>query len=336
MKLISVIVPVYKVEKYLRECVDSILSNTYTNLEIILVDDGSPDTCPQICDEYAQMDSRIKVIHQENKGLCGARNAGLAVAKGEYIAFADSDDVVSPLLYEHLLFLLEANDADWAACEFTRREKALRKGKISEGSSCCILNGYEEQLSALTCAPSIRNKTWTSSYVWNKLYRKDRIIHQFRNGCYNIEDLQFNWEYMKKCSKLVISSLPLYYYRINDESITETYKNKKTDRIAERGISVSNVYYEIAEDVPSEYPDLKEYLLSRAAYVMHGALARICASADRKHYRDFCKKAGKYIRKHWKIIWHHKETYNMRVRLAIVLFVFFYPLWLVAIKFVKT
>ena len=97
MELVSVIVPVYNVEKYLPECLDSILASTYSNLEIILVDDGSPDNSPQICDEYTLKDSRIKVIHQENQGLVAARNIGLASATGTYIGFVDSDDVVSPV-----------------------------------------------------------------------------------------------------------------------------------------------------------------------------------------------------------------------------------------------
>jgi glycosyltransferase involved in cell wall biosynthesis len=92
---ISVILPIYKVEKYLKKCVDSVLDSTYKNLEVILVDDGSPDACPQICDDYAKSDSRVIVIHKENGGLCSARNAGLAVASGDYISFIDSDDSIS-------------------------------------------------------------------------------------------------------------------------------------------------------------------------------------------------------------------------------------------------
>lgn len=93
--LISVIVPIYNVEKYLARCVDSIVNQTYKNLEIILVDDGSPDLCPQMCDDYAEKDSRIKVVHKKNGGLSDARNAGMAVSTGEYISFIDSDDYVS-------------------------------------------------------------------------------------------------------------------------------------------------------------------------------------------------------------------------------------------------
>ena len=105
--LISVIVPVYRVEEYLERCVKSILSQTYKNLEVILVDDGSPDQCPAICDACAEKDARVKVIHQENKGLSGARNAGIDAASGEYLAFVDSDDYVSPHFIEELYQLLQ-------------------------------------------------------------------------------------------------------------------------------------------------------------------------------------------------------------------------------------
>ena len=101
--LISVIVPVYKVEQFIHRCVDSILNQTYTNLEIILVDDGSPDRCGEICDEYAEKDSRIRVIHQKNGGPSAARNAGLDICTGEYIAFVDSDDYIEPDMLQQLL-----------------------------------------------------------------------------------------------------------------------------------------------------------------------------------------------------------------------------------------
>ena len=110
--LISVIVPVYKVEQYLDRCVRSLLSQTYENVEILLVDDGSPDNCPQMCDEYASKYEKIQVIHQENKGLSGARNTGIDYAKGEYLAFVDSDDKWSPYFLESLYGALKKYDAD--------------------------------------------------------------------------------------------------------------------------------------------------------------------------------------------------------------------------------
>ena len=118
MDLISVIVPVYKVEAYLDRCVQSIVDQTYTNLEIILVDDGSPDRCPQMCDEWAKRDARIRVIHKPNGGGAQARNVGLERASGEYIAFVDSDDYLLPGMYEALLCALMQTNCDIAECDY--------------------------------------------------------------------------------------------------------------------------------------------------------------------------------------------------------------------------
>ena len=118
MSLVSVIVPVYKVEKYLNRCVNSILNQTYKDLEVILVDDGSPDSCPEICDGYAQKDKRVKVIHKENGGQGSARNSGLDVARGEYILFVDSDDYIAKNLIEITLQKAERFDADMVIFDY--------------------------------------------------------------------------------------------------------------------------------------------------------------------------------------------------------------------------
>lgn len=115
-ELISVIVPVYKVEKYINQCIDSIINQTYTNLEIILVDDGSPDNCGIICDKYAKKDRRIKVIHKENAGVSSARNVGLDNSNGEFITFVDADDYVSNIYCEELLKTLKEKEVDCIAC----------------------------------------------------------------------------------------------------------------------------------------------------------------------------------------------------------------------------
>ena len=119
-ELVSVIVPVYKVEDYLRECIDSIINQTYKNLEIILVDDGSPDNCGEICEEYARNDSRITVYHKENGGLSDARNYGIARANGEFMTFVDSDDVIKANFVETLMGLIHKYDADIATAPFVR------------------------------------------------------------------------------------------------------------------------------------------------------------------------------------------------------------------------
>lgn len=134
-KLLSVIVPVYKVEPYLRRCIDSIRCQTYRNLQIILVDDGSPDNCGAICNEYTKIDSRIITIHQKNEGLSGARNNGLLFAKGDYIAFVDSDDWIHPTMYQTLIDMIEENDLDMARCSIIETD-----GKDKE----CILTPPEK------------------------------------------------------------------------------------------------------------------------------------------------------------------------------------------------
>ena len=150
--IVSIIVPVYKVENEIDRCIQSILNQTYTSIEIILVDDGSPDKCPQICDKYAKQDKRIKVIHKENGGLSDARNVGLDMAKGEYIAFIDSDDWVEDSFIEQLLTNLISTNSDISICGYTlvnennqKRHYSARKdleileneiGRASVGQEC--------------------------------------------------------------------------------------------------------------------------------------------------------------------------------------------------------
>lgn len=126
-KLLSVIVPVYKVEPYLRRCIDSIRCQTYRNLQIILVDDGSPDNCGAICNEYTKIDSRIITIHQKNEGLSGARNNGLLFAKGDYIAFVDSDDWIHPTMYQTLIDMIEEHNLDIARCSVIETDRKSEK-----------------------------------------------------------------------------------------------------------------------------------------------------------------------------------------------------------------
>jgi glycosyltransferase involved in cell wall biosynthesis len=137
MPLVSIVVPVYKVEKYLERCVKSLLCQTLHDIEIILVDDGSPDRCPQICDEYASRDERIKVVHKRNGGLSSARNAGLLVATGSYIGFVDSDDDVSLDMYERMLTIIEKYNTDFVMSDYLRiaddKSTSLKTTDIHQG-----------------------------------------------------------------------------------------------------------------------------------------------------------------------------------------------------------
>ena len=164
--LISVIIPVYKVEAYLTACVESVLAQTYQNFEIILVDDGSPDNCPQMCDEFAARDSRIRVIHKPNGGLSSARNAGIDGAKGEYLAFLDSDDLWTPLFLERLYQAIGETGADLAVCLF-RRFRGEPPRELPEAVQTVLL----AQTEAFECLFGVRNENMVVAP--NKLYSAD-------------------------------------------------------------------------------------------------------------------------------------------------------------------
>ena len=162
--LVSIIVPVYKVEKYLRQCLDSLVSQTYSNIEIILVDDGSPDNCGIICDEYAEKDSRIIVIHKKNEGLSAARNNGIDIAKGEYLMFVDSDDWVEPTYCERALeqaILQNAACVAFGFCTFRTNGEIISMAPLSSR----FISAEE----AIAC---MVERKFPYSYVWNKIYKR--------------------------------------------------------------------------------------------------------------------------------------------------------------------
>jgi glycosyltransferase involved in cell wall biosynthesis len=212
MKKISVIVPIYKVENYLNTCVESIISQSYTDLEIILVDDGSPDNCPQMCDDWAVKDSRIKVVHKENGGLSDARNAGLAVATGEYISFVDSDDWIEPDFLQVLLRAMDATGAGIADC-------ATRL--VSEDGKELSVRGVseDETLDTVTALVRLVNEDRVYQTVWNKLYRREVIGGiLFEKGKYN-EDDYFTYQVFDRAEKVAIVAKPMYNYLQRSGSI---------------------------------------------------------------------------------------------------------------------
>lgn len=206
--MISVIVPVYKVERYLRQCIDSIRNQTYRDLEIFLINDGSPDKCGEICDENAKTDKRIRVFHTENKGLSAARNLGLRKAKGEYIGFVDSDDWIEPDMYECLLRLLEGTGTDICNCGIRQECLDCRTDyNISDG--ICV---GSDAIRAL-----IYNRI--NSGVWNKLYKRScwtGIRFPENHIC---EELATTYKVILKAHSVSCSSQHLYHYRMREGSI---------------------------------------------------------------------------------------------------------------------
>lgn len=214
--LISVIVPIYKVEAYLRPCVDSILRQTYTNMEIILVDDGSPDHCGAICDEYAAKDSRIKVIHKENGGLSDARNAGMAVSTGEYLSFVDSDDLLPSDALQVMMDIALRENAELVIGGHARFEE--EPASEIAGSGAVRLMNSEEAM-----ADMLKN----GCASWARLYRREiHIDIPFPKGEIN-EDEAIVLRILENCSRVAITDTVVYHYRCRPESITTTNFSEK-------------------------------------------------------------------------------------------------------------
>lgn len=211
--LLSVIVPVYKVEPYLRRCVDSIRNQTYKNLQIILVDDGSPDDCGAICDEYTKIDSRIVAVHQENEGLSGARNNGLLFAKGEYIAFVDSDDWLHPSMYETLVGLIEAHQLDIARCSVISsdgeaEDYILPRDKHTSNKLITGVHVFELYFTEFLC-----------KVVWNAVYRRHIVMGIISPERCHSEDNYVSGRYLYRSKRMMITDKCLYYYYKNPTSI---------------------------------------------------------------------------------------------------------------------
>ena len=251
--LVSVIVPVYKVEEYLRQCLDSIINQTYKNLEIILVDDGSPDKCGEICEEYAKNDSRITVYHKENGGLSDARNYGMQRSHGEYITFVDSDDVIKTNLAEALMAVTEKYDSDMAVCP--PHESAYDSSLHDFSSGEKIYTGCidtEDALRKLLYQEEIFNTS-----AWGKIYRRGVIEGiEYPKGIF-VEDLATTYRIMLNCRTVSFTSEKLYGYRLrHDSQLHMKYSPKML-----ACIPVSRQLY---GEISGKYPALRLAAASRA------------------------------------------------------------------------
>ncbi len=212
---VSMIIPVYNVEKYLKKCVESVINQTLKDIEIILINDGSTDNSPEICNQYAQQDERIKLITQENKGLSAARNTGMKFAKGDYIAFLDSDDWIDLNFCEKLYNSAIDTDADIAAASIIRKRKYHQKYRVKYRK---IEAFTDLQRKIEVC------KGPQCCYVWNKIYKKSALEKSgviFREGVY-FEDMEFTMRILKELNKLITVPGASYYYRVNHKSIVKT------------------------------------------------------------------------------------------------------------------
>lgn len=247
-ELISIIVPVYNIEKYIEKCIRSIISQTYQNLEIILVDDGSTDKSGKICDKYAQIDTRIFVIHKKNEGLSDARNSGLEVCKGRYIGFIDGDDWIANDMYEFLHRTLTEYQADIAVCgHYIEDDEGVYDSECSDGS--LIIYNCRDAVCTVVEDKEIH------SYAWDKLYKRELFDGiRYPAGRY-VQDIFTTYKVFGKASKVVCNNQPKYYYYQRKNSIQRTRGSKLNwDQFC--------AYRERLSSLEEDYSELRELLIT--------------------------------------------------------------------------
>lgn len=273
--VVSVIVPVYKVEKYLQKCIDSICAQSYPHLEIILVDDGSPDCCGCICDENAGTDMRIKVIHKENAGLSSARNAGLDIATGDYVAFVDADDFIYPEYVEILVGLCEQYGCDIAQCSFLTVAEGSIKLPLNSQGSLAFYTGKQALHNLCMGKDDVKY-----TVVWNKIYKLE-LFNGIRYPLGRLHEDEFtSYRLLWKARKVADTNQYLYNYLIRNESIIRSkYSVKRLDAL--------DAFRERLDFLKANELE-EEYVATVRGYI--GLIERSCDSlrADVENCEELC------------------------------------------------
>ena len=326
MPKISVIVPVYKVEDYLCRCIDSILAQTFTDFELILVEDGSPDSCPQICDRYSTIDSRIKVIHQRNCGQATARNNAIRVSQGDWICFIDSDDLISPYTLEYLYNGVMINNVKLAACNAIEGNHVPDTFQLKRSAEFWVMDICDETF----CEFEEQNKFFTKT-VWAKLIARECVIHCMFDDGRIYEDNVVVPKWLHNAEKIVYSDTPLYFYFLNPAgTVRKQYSIQQLDNVwakYERFCFFrDNNYHKMSQNAFKEYIKVLAIAYSRSIKELHNK------TAARKLKSGFLKTYFHYIQ-----YVHFDKNEQMSVLEC------FYPrlmniyyLWLALIKKVKS
>jgi glycosyltransferase involved in cell wall biosynthesis len=237
MAILSIIVPVYNVDPFLKKCIDSILSQSFTDFELIIVDDGSTDNCGAICDDYAAADSRVSVIHKVNEGVVSARKAGLAVASGKYVGYVDGDDWIDRDMYHNMIDNAIRYDCDLVMCDVEHEHHSKNPHDITGEM---LETGYytrlelEEKIFPIMLYSGIFYYFGIYPVIWNKLFRRDMLIkHQFAidNNIKNGEDAACVYPYFLEINNMYFMKHQyLYHYRHSDVQMTATYDKNSFDR----------------------------------------------------------------------------------------------------------
>ncbi len=307
--LVSIILPIYKVESYLERCIESVRRQTYQNIEIILVDDGSPDNCGRICDSYAKQDERIIVIHKENGGLSDARNVGIQKATGKYITLVDSDDYIEEDYVEFLYKLIQENNAQISICSHT---------VLYENGTILPKSTHENSvLDAKTVLERILYDEGIDLSAWAKMYDKKLFEKvQYPKGRL-FEDAATTYLLIDQCSKIAIGSESKYRYMIRNNSITSAdFSPKKMQLITSTK--------EMSDYVKEKYPDLKNAANRRLMYAYLSTLSQLANC--KKRYPKEEKEIVEYIRKNGNAVLKDKRA-KKRDKFGIIALKFGFPIY---------
>lgn len=271
MPKISIIVPVYDVAQYLHKCVDSILAQTFQDFELILVDDGSPDESGQICDDYAQQDDRVQVVHKLNGGLSSARNAGIEVAQSPYLAFVDSDDYVSSGMYQSLFDDITESNADMAICGIY---------DVYGQQAPKILPLVKEIVSPHDATKMILEAKLISVHAVNKLYRRELFDEvRYPEGSIT-EDAAVIFSLVAQCERIAVNTKQQYYYVHREETISSAH-------FAPRDLATIQIWAKNEQQVIAQYPDLKDAVHTRVCWANFIVLDKIVLS---EHWQQFAER----------------------------------------------
>lgn len=304
--MISIILPIYKVEDYLAICIDSILASTYQDFELILVDDGSPDNCGKICDEYSTKDNRIRVIHKPNGGLSDARNAGLKVAKGECIAFVDSDDVIHPKMLEVLNDAIQSGDYDLSMVhgvkvfdkeyiDLMKREMDVKALPLKEVTP----DEFHAQLYSYS--------SFQYQVVWNKLYKRE-LVEDMTFCPYISEDVEWNTRVCMRMKKAIVAEADLYYYMQRSGSVMAYSRLKKSDEWLK-------AYLQCLDDIPEEKTSYRATCLKAMYSAMFFLRNMARGTAYYKMAKSTCREM--YAKTKGELMQNDAISWSKKLRMAI-------------------
>ena len=313
--LVSIIVPVYRVEKYLRKCLDSLIAQTYEKIEIILVNDGSPDNSPQICDEYAQADSRIKVIHQKNQGISAARNTGLSNISGEYVIFVDSDDWISQDTCERAVAAMKEQNVDIVFWSYVREygDRSLKR-EIYDQDILFDGSAFNELFLRLLGKTNVPETLDSLSPVWNKMYKTKHIAENIRfvdTKFIGNEDLLYNAQVFLLTKRTFFLNETFYHYR--KDALNSFTKGYKEDHLIKRKALFCELRNILTDNHGQEYYDAIDRrialdILSQSLNIVQSGRTireknRLMRSVLRDEvYKQALRKLSiKGLRVHWKV-----------------------------------